>query len=348
MQSLNRPGAVPGVAQGGAHGHQQPGRSQHVGGRHRAAHPGPSSVGLRPEGAETPASLMFLVWLAVAEACSDSETLQSENPRVPVHAGGHAGGLLPPRCCSARAAAFPVLWRSRARHPPARPWLDSRVFRPPHRHRALPELHRLHRPGVHLQVSHLGEACVQQTLQRRRATASFCCPGWTLRASRQGRHSSAGPSSMWILTAPTLRPARCTCCSEKWQGRLLHIARAAPRLPPYLASNLTSIPGCHAGLCKEPGRDQSSCFHRLQKGHAARWHQPYAAVRLWRVRSATFRTFDLCWPSRVQQLSPVCRFNISLEPSFSVGRMAWILAYGGAYAVANLRWGCPLHNEANT
>ncbi len=33
-------------------------------------------------------------------------------------------------------------------------------------------------------------------------------------------------------------------------------------------------------------------------------------------------------------------FNISLEPGFSVIRLAWLLAYGGVYAVANLRCAC--------
>lgn len=31
-------------------------------------------------------------------------------------------------------------------------------------------------------------------------------------------------------------------------------------------------------------------------------------------------------------------FNISLEPSYSVSRVAWLLGYGGVLAVANLRW----------
>ena len=30
-------------------------------------------------------------------------------------------------------------------------------------------------------------------------------------------------------------------------------------------------------------------------------------------------------------------FNISLEPGFSPSRLCWMLAYGGIYAVANLR-----------
>lgn len=36
-------------------------------------------------------------------------------------------------------------------------------------------------------------------------------------------------------------------------------------------------------------------------------------------------------------------FNISLEPGFSVSRLCWMLAYGGVYAVANLRcvWRSP-------
>ena len=50
-------------------------------------------------------------------------------------------------------------------------------------------------------------------------------------------------------------------------------------------------------------------------------------------------------------------FNISLEPGFSVSRLAWMLAYGGVYAMANLRgggeyglaWraGGSLHNKQN-
>ena len=35
-------------------------------------------------------------------------------------------------------------------------------------------------------------------------------------------------------------------------------------------------------------------------------------------------------------------FNISLEPGFSVSRLCWMLAYGGVYAVANLR--CVWHS----
>jgi prolyl oligopeptidase len=35
----------------------------------------------------------------------------------------------------------------------------------------------------------------------------------------------------------------------------------------------------------------------------------------------------------------VCRFNISLTPSFSVSRVAWLLAFDGVYCVANLRGG---------
>ena len=31
-------------------------------------------------------------------------------------------------------------------------------------------------------------------------------------------------------------------------------------------------------------------------------------------------------------------FNISLEPGFSITRLCFILAYGGVYAVANLRY----------
>jgi hypothetical protein len=32
-------------------------------------------------------------------------------------------------------------------------------------------------------------------------------------------------------------------------------------------------------------------------------------------------------------------FNISLEPAFSASRLAWLKAYGGVYAQANLRGG---------
>ena len=32
-------------------------------------------------------------------------------------------------------------------------------------------------------------------------------------------------------------------------------------------------------------------------------------------------------------------FNISLEPGFRLSALCWLLAYGGAYAVANLRGG---------
>jgi prolyl oligopeptidase PreP (S9A serine peptidase family) len=47
------------------------------------------------------------------------------------------------------------------------------------------------------------------------------------------------------------------------------------------------------------------------------------------------------WDVMSQALCGVCDvagFNISLEPGFSVTRLCWMLAYGGIYAVANLRF----------
>ena len=36
-------------------------------------------------------------------------------------------------------------------------------------------------------------------------------------------------------------------------------------------------------------------------------------------------------------VADITGFNVSLEPGFSVSRLCWMLAYGGVYAVANLR-----------
>ena len=41
-------------------------------------------------------------------------------------------------------------------------------------------------------------------------------------------------------------------------------------------------------------------------------------------------------------------FNISLEPGFSPSRLCWMLAYGGIYAVANLRCCHMLCSEIST
>ena len=41
--------------------------------------------------------------------------------------------------------------------------------------------------------------------------------------------------------------------------------------------------------------------------------------------------------AELQDALPDAGFNISLEPGFSVSRLCWMLAYGGIYAVANLR-----------
>ena len=41
-------------------------------------------------------------------------------------------------------------------------------------------------------------------------------------------------------------------------------------------------------------------------------------------------------------------FNISLEPGFSPSRLCWMLAYGGIYAVANLRCCHMLYSEKHT
>jgi hypothetical protein len=35
-------------------------------------------------------------------------------------------------------------------------------------------------------------------------------------------------------------------------------------------------------------------------------------------------------------------FNISLEPSFSVGRLCFMLAYNGVVAISNLRYACSI------
>ena len=49
----------------------------------------------------------------------------------------------------------------------------------------------------------------------------------------------------------------------------------------------------------------------------------------------------LCWGVNA------AGFNISLEPGFSVTRLCWMLAYGGVYAVANLRYVASLPEASN-
>ncbi len=63
------------------------------------------------------------------------------------------------------------------------------------------------------------------------------------------------------------------------------------------------------------------CIHWAQVGLSRALH----AKLLWRNLSA------------LTQRAPSAGFNISLEPGFSVSRLCWMLAYGGVYAVANLR-----------
>lgn len=57
------------------------------------------------------------------------------------------------------------------------------------------------------------------------------------------------------------------------------------------------------------------------------------------MRAASQLCPDARRPGPLPSLHRYGGFNISLTPSFSVSRVAWMLAYGGAVAIANLRGG---------
>ena len=122
-----------------------------------------------------------------------------------------------------------------------------------------------------------------------------------------------------------------------WQGSL---RLCMPRL-----QTATYSACCCTGVCAQQGRHcQDPHVHRGQEERHPGRKQPNVPLRVWRCRpSSGYHNSIFAIPlqdhgdGKSSHVHLHAGFGITTEPTFSVSRLAFMLAYGGVYAIAGIR-----------